>query len=78
LVDDERPASTLPPLIWGELGAPRGSRHNRVRHEIVSLTSIPVFTRGADDQLIALYCPPPAPAKGPRRSLSRLRHRTGQ
>ena len=72
LVDDERPASTLPPLIWGELGAPRGSRHNRARHEIISLTWIPVFTRGADDELTSLYCPPPAPAKGPRRSASRL------
>ena len=78
LVDDERPASTLPVLVWGELGAPRGSRHHRARHEIISLTSIPVFTRGANDQLIALYCPPPAPAKDPRRSMSRLLHRTGR
>jgi hypothetical protein len=72
LVDDERPASTLPLLVWGELGAPRGSRHNRARHSIIKLTPIPVFIRGADDELIALYCPPPVPAKGPRRSVSPL------
>ena len=29
-------------------------------------------TRAADDELTSLYCPPPAPAKGPRRSVSRL------
>jgi hypothetical protein len=54
------------------LGAPRGSRHNRARHEIVSLISITVFTRGADDELISLYCPPPARAKGQRHGVSRL------
>ena len=72
MVDDERPASTMAPLVWAELGAPRGSRHHRARHEVISFTSIPVFTAGAADQLISLYCPAPARAKNRRRSVSRL------
>src|SRR6478736_337103 len=43
LVDDERPASTLPALIWAELGAPRDSRHNRSQRGVLSLASISIF-----------------------------------
>src|SRR5664279_4977211 len=67
-VDDERPAGALPPLVWGELGAPRDSPHNRARRAVISLGSIPVFARAADDQLIVVYRPS-AQAKSLRRTV---------
>jgi hypothetical protein len=57
LVDDERPASTLPALVWGELGAPRDSRHHRSRRGVLSLASIPVFVPASDGESLLLLCP---------------------
>ena len=61
LVDDERPASTLPPLVWGELGAPRDSRHNRSHQGVLSLAAIPIFIQAPDGTALHLLCPPAAP-----------------
>ena len=57
LVDDERPASTLPPLVWGELGAPRDSRHNRSHQGVLSLAVIPIFIPAPDGAALVLLCP---------------------
>ena len=72
LVDDERPASTLPALVWGELGAPRDSRHNRSHHGVLSLAAIPIFIPAPDGTALHLLCPPTAP----NHLLHRLFHRT--
>ena len=71
LVDDERPASTLPPLVWGELGAPRDSRHNRSHQGVLSLAAIPIFIQAPDGTALHLLCPPTAP----NHLLHRLFHR---
>jgi len=71
LVDDERPASTLPPLVWGELGAPRDSRHNRSHQGVLSLAAIPIFIQAPDGTALHLLCPPTAP----NNLLHRLFHR---
>lgn len=62
-VDDERPAGTLLPLVWGELGAPRDSPHNKAQQGIWSLQAIPVFVPDADQSLILLIDPPPPPQR---------------
>jgi len=72
LVDDERPASTLPSLVWGELGAPRDSRYNRSHHGVLSLAAIPIFIPAPDGTALHLLCPPAAP----NHLLHRLFHRT--
>jgi hypothetical protein len=61
LVDDERPAGTLPALVWGELGAPRDSRHNRPRHGVLTLAAIPIFAPAPDTAALLLLCPTAAP-----------------
>jgi hypothetical protein len=61
LVDDERPAGTLPALVWGELGAPRDSRHHRSRHCVLSLAAIPIFAPAPDTAALLLLCPTAAP-----------------
>jgi len=71
LVDDERPASTLPSLIWAELGAPRDSRHNRSQRGVLSLASIPIFVPAPDGASLVLLRSAPAP----NRLLHRLFHR---
>ena len=71
LVDDERPASTLPSLVWGELGAPRDSRYNRSHHGVLSLSAIPIFVPAPDGAALHLLCPPTAP----NHLLHRLFHR---
>ena len=71
LVDDERPASTLPALVWGELGATRDSRHNRSQHGVLSLAAIPIFIQAPDGAALHLLCPPTAP----NYPLHRLFHR---
>ena len=67
LVDDERPASTLPSLIWAELGAPRDSRHNRSQRGVLSLASIPIFVPAPDGASLVLLCSGPAPNRLPHR-----------
>jgi hypothetical protein len=71
LVDDERPASTLPALVWGELGAPRDSRHSRSRRGVLALASIPIFVPASDGASLLLLCATPAP----NRLLRRVFHR---
>jgi len=69
LVDDERPASTLPSLVWGELGASRDSRFNRSQRCVLSLAAIPIFI--PDGASLQLLCPTAAP----NHLLGRLFHR---
>ena len=71
LVDDERPASTLPALVWGELGAPRDSRLNRSQRSVLSLAAIPIFIPTPDGASLQLLCPTAAP----NHLLGRLFHR---
>ena len=61
LVDDERPASKLPALVWGELGAPRDSRLNRSQRCVLSLAAIPIFIPAPNATSLQLLCPVTAP-----------------
>lgn len=67
LVDDERPAATVIPLFWSELGTPRDHAHNRGSESVINLAAIPVFARGADGQL--------KPLLGPKTARRRRSHR---
>ena len=71
LVDDERPASTLPALVWGELGAPRDSGFNRSQRGVLPLGAIPIFIPAPDGAPLQLLCPPASP----NHLLRRLFHR---
>lgn len=67
LVDDERPAATVIPLFWSELGTPRDHAHNRVSESVINLGAIPVFAKEADGQL--------TPLLGPKAKQQRQSHR---
>lgn len=63
VVDDERPANSLPALLWGELGAPRSSRHSRA-HRGVWRLSVPIFiTDAAAPDTLTLLLAAPKPVR---------------
>ncbi len=57
-VDSERPLAAWAPLVWGEIGAPRGSRHAAPRTCRTDLAAVAVFTPGPGRALTRLHTPP--------------------
>ena len=70
LVDEERPAKTLFQVAWAELGAPRGSKHQRPHRTVWAPSKIAFFVVGPAGVLQPLLPPPPA-AGGKRRAPTR-------
>ena len=70
-IDDERPLSTLPAVLWAELGTPRRSPHDQPATSTVSwagLTFVLTDAAGADRRhppgLLGIPTPRPAAAGG--------------
>ena len=74
LVDDEQPASALPPLLWSELGAPRRGEFDSSRSGRWDLSAIAIFSVNAEGKLQPLI--PTKNVSKPQRHKSSQRHQT--